>query len=205
MKIINVIQNTPEWIEARKKVVTGSRLGGLVVKRAGGEKKEFYTLMAEMMGIDTKDPEKPMDRGHRLEEEAIEEFIGVTGKSVERAGLCISDFSEQIGSSPDGLIKDSNGKYTEAVEIKCLSVEGHLEALYENKIPSEHQYQILQYFIVNDDLEKLYFCFYDPRVTKKPFMMFEVNRSEIQADVDFYRTYQIEKIKLIEEFIKTIK
>lgn len=203
MKIhTNISQNTEEWDEIRRGKITGSKLSDLIVKRGTGEKKGFYTLMAEQMGI-FKDDEIPMERGHRLEEEAIEMFVMEYDKQVERIGFCTSDIDERIALSPDGLIKNKS-KYTEAVEIKCLSAEKHLQAIYEKKIPSDYTYQVLQYFIVNDDLETLYFCFYDPRVEQKPFFVIEQHRADLITEIESNKQEQLDKLAKIDEFIKEL-
>lgn len=144
-----------------------------------------------------------MDRGHRLEEEAIEIFEKKTGKKVERVGFCLHDQYDCIASSPDGLIK-SKGKYTEAVEIKCLNSAMHLKALLENEIPSEYELQALQYFIVNDDLKKLHFVFYDPRIACRPYHAIELNREDIKEDIEKYREYQIDTINEVNEIVEQL-
>jgi len=188
MKILNLEQNTDAWLEARKGKITGSKLKDIVVKRGTGRKLGFYELLADRLSVGA-DEEDVMERGHRLEKEALEAFSSVTGLSVEQVGLCISDENENIALSPDGLIKVGK-KYTGAVEVKCLSASRHLQAYFEKEIPDEYEFQKLQYFIVNPDLEKLYFCFYDPRVTVKPFFFLEVTREQVAEDVETYLEYQ---------------
>lgn len=61
----------------------------------------------------------------------------------------------------------------------------HIEAFVTKEIPSEYEHQVLQYFVVNEDLEKLYFVFYDPRMPKD-FFWIERTRAELQADIDYY-------------------
>jgi putative phage-type endonuclease len=196
MKIINVDQNSNDWLELRKGKITGSKLKDIVVKKGAGEKIGFYQLIADRLSI-TDESESPMERGHTLEQEAINEFTKLTGKKVERTGMWISDENENIACSPDGKIGD-----TEAIEIKCLSASRHLEAYFTNKVPSDYEYQVLQYFIVNEKLETLYFCFYDPRVIAKPLFYIEVKRD--QEKVDEYKNYQLEKLAKVEEFINQL-
>jgi predicted phage-related endonuclease len=122
-----------------------------------------------------------MDRGKRLEDEAIERFVKETGKKVNTdLVLWMRDDDENIAISPDGAI----GK-TAAVECKCLSSARHIEAWLTKAIPDEYEYQVLQYFIVNDSLKTLYFVFYDPRMPKD-FFYFEVKRKDVQERVDAY-------------------
>lgn len=168
-----------EWLEGRKGKITGTSAGELVLKSGKGKKIGFYELIAERIGIPQNDNENPMDRGIRLEPEAVARFEAETKKKVD-ASLVIwtRDDDENIAISPDGFI----GK-TEAVEVKCLSSARHLEALLTNKLPSEYEDQRLQYFIVNDKLKTLYWIFYDPRIPKKQFFYFTFNRKDFEEEI----------------------
>lgn len=184
-----------EWLLARRGKITGSRLKDIVVKRGTGKKIGFYELIAERLGIPA-DGENPMDRGTRLEEEATQEFIKVTGKKVDTSlVIWTRDDNENIAISPDGII----GK-KEALEVKCLASARHIEALITQKIPDEYEFQVLQYFIVNDKLEKLYFAFYDPRILAKPFFVLEKTRKELQEQIDEYLEYQKNVLKEVDEW-----
>lgn len=169
-----------EWLEARKGRVTGTRLKDLVMKRGTGKKKGFYQIIAERVAI-PHDGESYLDRGHRLEEDAIARFSQETGKKVNTdLVLWYREDDENIAISPDGYI----GK-TEAVEVKCLDSAGHIEALVTKHIPDEYEGQVLQYFIVNDSLKVLHFVFYDPRMPKD-FFYIDVHRKDIGAEVKEY-------------------
>jgi len=141
------------------------------------------------------DGENVMDRGIRLEEEALKRFEKEISRKVDSSlVLWISEDDENIAVSPDGMI----GK-TEAVEIKCLNSATHIEAWLTQKIPKEHYFQIIQYFIVNLKLKTLYFVFYDPRIPAKDFFYFTIKRKEVEADVKKYKALQLEAIKEIEK------
>jgi hypothetical protein len=199
MKIIEVEQNTNEWLEARKGKITGSKLKDIVVKRGNGKKIGFYQLIADRLAIEEAYID-PRERGHSLEHEALEMFEKQTDLVVDKdVGLCVSDINENIAISPDGLIADDDGKYTSAVEVKCLGSARHIEAVLTDKVPDEYYAQAVQYFVVIDELEVLYFSFYDPRVTAKPFHIVQVTREDVEADVEFYRDYQKDTLKEVEE------
>ena len=162
-----------EWLNFKLGKIGGTRVKDLIVKRGTGKKKGYYELIAERIAIQP-DEENPMDRGTRLEEEAVKRFEKETGKKVD-ASLLVwqSEEDKNIILSPDGVISD-----TEAVEIKCLNSASHIEAWLTQEIPSEYQDQALQYFVVNPKLEKLYFCFYDDRIPAKDFFFIEIGRDE---------------------------
>lgn len=201
MQIIKVEQNTPEWLQARKGKITGSKLKDIVVKRGTGKKLGFYELVADRLSVDAE-YENPMERGHSLEVEARCKFEEMIGKVVfDESVMLISDKNPNIAVSPDGLIKDKSGKFTEALEIKCLSGARHLQAYFEQEIPDEYEAQVCQYFIVNEDLQKLYFVFYDPRIEALPMFYIEVTREEKESDIKFYEEYQIRELKEVDALV----
>ena len=196
---IQHFDNEAEWLAARLGKITGSRLKNIIVKRGTGKKIGYYELIAERIGLPA-DGENPMDRGHRLEEEAIERFEKMTDKKVDCSlVLWVSDNNENIALSPDGVIGE-----IEAVEVKCLSSARHIEAYLTGEIPEEYRYQGLQYFIVNEKLEKLHFCFYDPRLKVKDFFIIEMLRSNLTDEINTLEIYQKDTLKEVEEIVENL-
>lgn len=190
-----------DWFAGRLGKITGSRLKDIVVKRGTGKKKGYYELIAERISLPS-DGENPMDRGTRLESEAIEKFIAMTGHNVCTDLVIWSrDDNESIAISPDGFIGE-----TMAVEAKCLSSASQVEAYLTNKIPDEYEMQMLQYFIVNDKLQTLYFCFYDPRiiVEKVAFFFLTVRREDVEDDINTYLAYQRDTLLEIEQIVTNL-
>lgn len=201
MKIVNKEQGSEEWFEYRKGKISGTMLGDLYSKR-GTRKIGFYELIAERLSLDPDD-ENRMDRGLRLEEEAIEAFTKETGKQVERVGICVHDKYPEIIQSPDGLIKIGD-KYKEAIEVKCLSPARHLQAVVEGKVPSEYEAQMIQYFIVNPDLRTLHFVFYDPRIATVPYHRIEVIRDDLGDRPEQYLEFQLGQLKEVNEIVERL-
>jgi predicted phage-related endonuclease len=197
MKIIS-FKDEKSWEEARMGRITGTKLKGLVNKRGGDPKIQFYELIAERICIPATE-EGVMDRGKRLEDEAMEKFAKETGKKVNNElVIWCRDDNENIAVSPDGSV----GK-TEAIEVKCLSSARHIEAFLTKQIPSEYEFQVLQYFITNDQLKKLYLLFYDPRMPKELFWL-EVNRKDKKVEIKEYLELERETLKQIEGIEKQI-
>lgn len=193
MKVIK-FETQEEWMQARVGKITGTRLKDIINLRGTGKKKAFWEMIAERVAV-PQDGENPMDRGLRLEDEALDRFEKETGKKVKRElTLCVSKEDENIAYSSDGIISP-----TEDVEVKCLNSASHIEALVTKEIPSEYDFQILQGFIVNPKLKKRHFVMYDPRVEAHPYICFVVNRKDKEADIEFYKT---EQLKIIEEIEK---
>lgn len=202
MIIFQAPQNTDEWLENRKGKISGSKLKDIIVKRGTGRKIGFYQLLADKLAIDEQ-VDNPMERGSQLENEALDLFSKEASKKIEQVGLCVSDENPNIALSPDGLIKKGK-KYPEAVEVKCLNSAKHLEAFFEKKIPDEYHEQAMQYFIVNENLETLYFVFYDPRIIVKPIHWIEVKRKDIEDEIQYLKDYQIQTLKEVEELLVSL-
>lgn len=182
------------WLNARIGKITGTRLKDLISLRGTGRKKGFYELIAERVALPA-DNENPIDRGVRLEAEALARFAKEEKKKVDTSlVMWVSEENESIAISPDGIIGT-----TGAIEIKCLNSASHIEAWLTQKLPSEYNFQSLQYFIVNPKLETLYFAFYDPRIPNKDFFYLTINRKDIAEDIEKYKQEQLEILKEVEK------
>lgn len=201
MIIKDIEQGSDEWFEFRKKKISGTRLSEIYSKTKV-RKIGFYKIIAEFLGLDPDD-EIPSERGLRLEQEAIDNFEDVMGLKVARVGVCISDDNPAIINSPDGLIKVGK-KYKAAVEVKCLSSARHLQMVIENEIPKEFESQVMQYFIVNPDLETLYFVSYDPRVISIPMHIIEVSRKDLGDKPKQFFDFQVEQLNEINEIVERL-
>ena len=192
-----------EWLEAREGKITGSKLGDITLKKGGGYKKGYYELIADKVSIpDEEDvPTDPRERGHYLEPRALDKFASETNKEVDTSLLMwVRDDNSNIAISPDGVIKKVEESDTEAVECKCLEGKAHIEAYLTKEIPKEFEMQVLQYFIVNDRLEKLYFVFYNPCIPAKDFFYYTVERESIKDKITEYLEFEkktLEEIDLI--------
>lgn len=198
MKIIQVVQNSEEWDQIRKGKITGSKLNDIVVKRGTGKKIGFYELIADRVAVQP-DGEDPMDRGHRLEDEALDLYEKQVGK-LQRGVFAVSDDNPNMAISHDAI----NEYYTHAVEVKCLSSAKHLQAYFEKQIPTEYEFQKLQYFIINPDLLQLDFVFYDPRVTCKPLHSISFFRQDLEEEIEQYKQYEIDTLAEVETLVEQL-
>ena len=187
MKIIECVQGTEDWKKARACRVTGTRLESVM-----GTPIARAALIAELIAeegtehLKSVNVSKIMERGTEEEVFAIQTFERRTKKKVARVGLCVSEKRDWHALSPDGLIADKSGKYSEAIEVKCPNSDTAILYKIENMvpmeetgllskkgeplsgapfigIPSEYKWQIVNYFLVNEDLKKLHFAVYDAR------------------------------------------
>lgn len=199
MVIKDIEQGSQEWLDFRKKKISGTRLSEIYSK-TGIVKIGFYKIIAEFLGLDP-DEENPAERGLRLEQEAIDNFEDVMGLKVERVGVCISDENPSIINSPDGIIKVGK-KYKQAVEVKCVSSAKHLKMTIENKPLDDYESQIMQYFVVNPDLETLYFVSYDPRVISVPMHIMVVNREDLGDKPKQFFDFQVQQLEDIKRIVE---
>ena len=204
MKTFNYEQRSPDWIKLRKGKITGTGLKK-VVGTPKARQGYLYEILAERI-VDNEVEEMEemaMERGVRLEPEGIAEFEKATGKKVEQVGFAVSDKNKYIANSPDGFIK-IKGKYAEGLEIKCPNAATHLRYWLENRIPDEYYPQLIQYFIVNSDLKRLYFASYDPRIVIHPLHILKLEREDLEDDIKNYTEQQIEFLKEVEKLYKQI-
>lgn len=200
-------ESREEWMNWRLGKVTGSAVKNTITLKGEGTKIGIYkAVTGSLIGsaaLEDENEEKAMMRGIRLEPVAIERFNKETGK---KAVWCNDDVGwerdedSRIAISPDAII----GK-TAAVEVKCLSAARHVEALYTKKISKEYEMQMLQYFIVNEELKTLYFVFYDDRFPAGlDFMYLTITRKEKEQEIENISGLEREAVALIRHIVNTL-
>jgi hypothetical protein len=259
MRIVDLEQNTPEWMAFRLGKIGGSRLGTLYATRqytvsdveklltgrgvdlaefqkelntqrkAEGKKAkkytkadletlltdedkeqlsidsdkrlEYYQILADQVSVAPEDDEvqyySAMDRGHELEDEACQKAAEVLGVEVDKVGCIVTDEEDRIYNSPDRIIKPTGKQklITEEMEAKCLSAAKHLMVFFERKIPEEYWTQKVQYFVTNENLETLYFVFYNPRIPVLPLFILVVKREDVGHWPETMKKYQLRTLK----------
>lgn len=143
-----------------------------------------------------------MLRGQILEDEARELISEKLGKKIIPGRVWQSEENEYMICSPDGEFEDE----TEAVEIKCLDSWKVVKAYYEKHPPSEYKPQILQYFVVNNKLKKLYFCIYSD-VFSNPelgLQIFELNREDYKEEIEIVKRVENATLELVEKEVQKL-
>ena len=142
MKIINVVQGTAEWLEARAGIPTASELDQLLtpeLKHRTGETPKTYLcrkLAEKWLGSPLQSfGGGVMEQGTILESEAIPFLEALWNVDIARPGFFTTD-DGTFGCSPDGMIDDAVG-----VEIKCPQPGNHVRWLINGECPPEHQLQ----------------------------------------------------------------
>ena len=147
-----------------------------------------------------------MLRGQILEEEARELISEKLGKNIIPGRVWQSDVNEYMICSPDGEIVDDTGKVSEAVEIKCLDSWKVVKAYYEKRPPLEYEAQIIQYFLVNENLQKLYFCIYSDVFTNPDLglQIFELKREDYREKIELTGRVQNATLGLVEREVQKL-
>jgi putative phage-type endonuclease len=173
MKVLNLEQNSQEWLDARKGCVTASAFSKIVTPSKGDKSKSsigyMYELIAEKLGASNESfSNEWTERGHDLEDMARSTFEFIKDLKVDEVGMIKTDCGN-IGCSPDGLIGEDGG-----LEIKCPKASTHVKYLLEGKLPLEYKTQVMGSLMVSER-DYWYFMSYHPELD--PFIL-KVERDE---------------------------
>lgn len=145
MRIIDCVQGTPEWKQARAGKITASRMSAVMASIKSGEAAERRNYRAELVcetltGQPCEDvfESGPIIWGREHEAEAREIYKARTFQEVTQVGLVLHPTNDRIAASPDGLVGTDG-----LIEIKCPLTATHLEYLMTGVPPSKYRYQML--------------------------------------------------------------
>lgn len=145
MRIIDCVQGTPEWFEARRGIPSASNFSRILtpktLKPAAAAEDYVHELVAESIRLDppyfTERPQsRAMQHGTDCEPEARRWLEMDLNLEVRQVGFCVTD-DGRFGCSPDGLIGDDSG-----VEIKCPQPKTHVSYLLNGVLPDEYRLQV---------------------------------------------------------------
>lgn len=144
MVVVDCLQNSAEWLQARLGIPTGSMFSKIVTSTgkptsASVRSGYLHALVAERLTGQTQGEgylSDAMIRGTMLEPDARRWFSFDSGESVTEVGFCYKDKHKLFGASPDGITT------TGGIEIKCMGQKGHIAALLRGQPAAEHATQI---------------------------------------------------------------
>lgn len=126
MRVFNCDQGSPEWLRLRLGIPTGSGADQIMTpktfKRSSSAGKYRARLLTEWFvghPIEWGNSEF-MERGTRLEPEAIRYYEMQFDAQVDRVGFVLAD-DGTFGGSPDGLIGEDS-----ILEVKCPALHTHI-------------------------------------------------------------------------------
>ena len=174
-------QRSLEWHEAKWGLVSGSRLGDLMLaSKKANETSLFYRIIEELTepfdptAIDDQYINKDMQRGIDMEPYGLEAIHQSTKEMAPMmdVGILVSEENQLLALSPDKISVDHKIAY----EVKCPNGTTHAKWCYLGVLPHEHRAQALGYFAVNPDLEVLYWASYRPESRKKSLFKISLTR-----------------------------
>lgn len=136
IEIIDCDQNTPEWHEARRGIVTASEFSSVMAKGEGKTRRSYMLKLAgEILTGEIEEgySNAYMERGHAQEDEAADLYAFIHDVEPARVGFIRNG---RVGCSPDRLIGDRG-----LLEIKTRKAALQVDLLDKDRFPPEHQAQ----------------------------------------------------------------
>lgn len=137
LEIFECLQNTPEWFEARRGIVTASRFADVLAKGQGITRRKYMlTLAGEAITGECAESfsNAHTERGHIMESEARDMYAFTNDVEPLSVGFMRRG---RVGASPDSLVGDDG-----LLEIKTKLPHLQLDVLDKGKLPSEHVAQV---------------------------------------------------------------
>lgn len=204
-KEVIVDQNTDEWLDLRRPLVTSSALNNIFMDedKAGYKNYKAQKILEILTGTtpDRFTGNKYTEWGHETEDLAKLKYTMKTGLGVRSCGIFIHNFIP-LGDSPDGIVEDQPG----CIEIKCKNSANHLHTLKTGKVPSEYKLQV-QNHIQMTGSEWCDYVSFDPdfppnaqlviirvykdeKICKQILVNTDIFMDEVQKDIKFLKEYE---------------
>jgi len=145
MRYLDVPQGSREWLQARCGIPTSSEFDRILTPKtlqlSKASEKYMHQKLAEWMtgtpfSEEVRIWSTAMEDGIEREQQSVDYYELVSGKTTTLAGFCLSDCG-RYGSSPDRFIGDREA----ILEVKNPTAGIHVGWLLGNKIPDEHLLQ----------------------------------------------------------------
>ena len=171
MKIVDCIQGSEEWWEAKLGFVSASNFAKVLNKKTGRKLYMRKVAAERLTGLREESYKNDiMEVGSETEAEARRHYSIVNDCQVEQVGFVMRD--DSVGGSPDGLVGKEG-----LIEIKCPLSSTHIEIILSGKMPALHVPQV-QGLLWITDRKWCDFVSYDPRVLSQPMFTVRVERDQ---------------------------
>jgi len=137
LRIFDCAQNSPEWYECRRGIVTASRFADVLAKGQGITRRKYlYTLAGEVLTGECAESftNQHMERGHEMEADAINLYAFDRELDPVVVGFMRRG---RAGCSPDRIVGTDG-----MVEVKSKLPHLQLEVLERGDLPPEHKAQV---------------------------------------------------------------
>ena len=161
-RLVDVEQGSPEWLAARRGVITATRAQAIFGRGQSKWKGFRFTVplqasedaIAEIAMERQDHSGKPnvtgaaLRRGHDFEDEARDAYTFATGQVVDLCGLALHDDYDLFGCSPDGMVGQRG-----MMQIKVpTSVRKHVSYLKTGFHAAEYGWQLFhEMFVMERD------------------------------------------------------
>lgn len=171
VNIIDCIQGSEEWIEARLGFVTASNFAKVLAKGQGKTRSLYMNKIAaeRLTGmVEDGHYDQNMMHGNIVEEQAREYYSMLNDCIVDQVGFVTRD--DDVGGSPDGLVGTCG-----MIEIKCPLSSTHIANIINNRMLPEYKPQV-QGLLWITERQWCDFISYDYRVVANPLHVVRVER-----------------------------
>jgi hypothetical protein len=151
MRIVDCVQLSPIWWEARRGLPTASGAKRIITPAKGELSKSADEYICELIGdrvsltpnMMTEQPmTAAMRNGSQCEPDARRWYEMQNDLDVVQVGLCVTD-DGKWAASPDGLVGDDG-----LLELKCPQPKTHVKYLLGQELPEEYKPQVHMQLIV---------------------------------------------------------
>lgn len=149
IKILEIKQNSEEWLRARQGLVTGSNADNLLSRGLDEALKANYQRLRGNYYT---------QRGHILEDEALEIYAAIHECQIERPGLVRNDLYPNAACSPDGWHVDGE---LILLEVKAFNSRRHNEIVSVASTPFKIMAQ-LQFNMMICQAQRARLIMYNP-------------------------------------------
>ena len=142
MIILDCIQGTPEWVEARLGIPTSSEFSKIITPAKGDYSSQAVTYQHKLIAERLTGKEATgfmsdwMERGKEMEAEARSWYEFTQGVTVQQVGFVYQDERKLFGCSPDGLLENKGW------ECKCPSPGVMVSYMLDGGLPREYIPQV---------------------------------------------------------------
>jgi putative phage-type endonuclease len=187
MKIQELDQRSPEWLEFRKNKIGASDSPAIMGMSPWATP---YQLWERKLGLDTVVENSAMKRGTQLEPMVRERVFLETGKSYQPRVVMHQRYPWMIASL-DGLSEDQKG----IIEIKCVNGTDHALAKL-NMVPEKYQHQLWHQMEVCN-MDSILYCSYSATYDELIIFPFFRDDKKIEEMIEKEKEFLI----CLEEFI----
>lgn len=191
-------QGTDEWRQARAGRATGSRARDILAKIKSGEaaaRRDYriQLLTERLTGAPAADGYVTPEMRWGTEQEPFARMAyEIRNENIVRESGFAYLPDIQAGCSVDGFVEDFDGMGL--VEFKCPKSATHIEYLMANRLPPEHEPQILHNLWITG-AAFADFASFDPRLPDH-LQLFVIR---IQRDEDKIKAHEAEVLKFLDE------